>query len=81
MNGWNLTNSEIEMGILMQKNTTSLDLFDISASVILGRHFLSSNGPWQGQLCHADTFLVLIAALSDLSRFAIILLKKRVCAG
>ena len=58
MNGWNLTNYVMTVGILTCYKA-SLDFVNISESVISGRVFLSYNGPGRGHLCHTDTFLVL----------------------
>ena len=51
MNGWNLTNSVINV-VILACYKTSLDFVNISESVISGRLFLSYNGPEQGHLCH-----------------------------
>ena len=56
MNGWNLTESASDIGI-MTCYKTSLDFVNISETVISWRLFFSYSGPW-GDLCHTDTFLV-----------------------
>ena len=64
MNGWNLTYSVINFGILTCYKT-SLDFVDISESVISGRLFLSYNGPvlrhlWDGSFEHPKHMLKLM---------------------
>ena len=59
MNGWNLTHSVINVGIIdFLHNQTRF--VNTRESDISGRFFLSYNGPWQEHLCHTDTFVVTI---------------------
>ena len=56
MNGWNLTNSVINVGKLMLQNQPGL--INISESSHIWETFFSYNGPRRGHLCHTDTALV-----------------------